>query len=169
MRRVLVVGNLASGKSTLARQLAAKVALPIYHLDRHFWQSGWTMPDKEEWKLWVDDTISKPSWILDGNYVSSLLRRAALADTIVFIDIHWTTALYRYLARSILRTREGQDDIPSDVSEAIRWRNIRAILRFSRESFPVISEACTVVPNAAVFRSTEEALAWVRGLPRSDA
>ena len=169
MRRVLVVGNLASGKSALARQLGARVALPVYHLDRHFWRSAWTMPDKEEWRAWVDDIISKPSWVLDGNYVSSLPRRAARADMIVFINIPWTTALYRYIVRSIRRTREGQGDIPSDASEAIRWRNVRAILRFSREILPIISEACAVIPNAVVFRSTEDALTWVRGLPASDA
>lgn len=169
MKRVLIVGNLASGKSTLARQLGAKVALPVYHLDRHFWRSGWTMPEKEQWSVWVDDIISKPSWVLDGNYASSLPRRAAQADTIVFIDIHWTIALCRYFARSIRRTREGQGDIPSGLSEAIRWRNIRAVLRFSRDILPAISQACAVVPNALVFRSTEDALTWVRGLPPCDA
>jgi hypothetical protein len=135
--------------------------LPVYHLDRHFWSHEWTMPLKEDWIAWVDEVIAKPSWILDGNYASSISRRAARADTIVFIDIHWTLALYQYFVRSIRRTRLGQNDIPSSASEGIRWRNIRAILRFSRDIRPVIEQTIAAVPNAFVFRSTEEAMAWV--------
>jgi len=41
MQRILVIGSSGTGKSTLARQLASKLALPIIHLDQEYWQPGW--------------------------------------------------------------------------------------------------------------------------------
>jgi adenylate kinase family enzyme len=41
IRRVLVVGGPGAGKSTFARRLGEKLALPVIHLDFHYWRSGW--------------------------------------------------------------------------------------------------------------------------------
>src|SRR5262249_29289143 len=44
MRRVMVVGCAGAGKTTLARSLAARLRLPLIHLDFHFWRAGWQLP-----------------------------------------------------------------------------------------------------------------------------
>jgi adenylate kinase family enzyme len=40
MRRVLVIGISGAGKSTFARELAARIGLPLIHLDKEFWRPG---------------------------------------------------------------------------------------------------------------------------------
>jgi hypothetical protein len=39
MRRVAVVGCGGSGKTTLANQLAARLALSVVHIDSHYWRT----------------------------------------------------------------------------------------------------------------------------------
>ena len=41
MRRVLVLGCPGAGKSTLARSLGEALSLPVVHLDKLWWKSGW--------------------------------------------------------------------------------------------------------------------------------
>ena len=168
MKRVLVVGNLATGKSTVTCKIAARLNLPAYHLDSHFWKPGWNMPDKGEWSAWVNRAVLKEEWILDGNYPSSLLHRASRADTLVFIELPCYVSLYRYLRRTASRSRSGQADIPYGADESIRLRNIRAIFRFSQDVHPKILEAAALVPSVLVFKSTEAAMDWAVQLAPDD-
>ena len=49
MRRVLILGSPGSGKSTLAMRLGTLTGLPVVHLDRLYWRSGWVEPARDEW------------------------------------------------------------------------------------------------------------------------
>lgn len=46
MRRVAVVGNSGSGKSTFAAELARRLGVPWVELDAVFHQPGWTELDR---------------------------------------------------------------------------------------------------------------------------
>jgi adenylate kinase family enzyme len=41
--RIVVIGNAAGGKSTLARHLARRRELPLVEVDRLLWQQGWQL------------------------------------------------------------------------------------------------------------------------------
>jgi adenylate kinase family enzyme len=47
MRRVMVIGCGGAGKSTLARILAARLELPLIHLDFHYWGPNWKPTDNQ--------------------------------------------------------------------------------------------------------------------------
>ena len=49
MKRVIVVGPGAAGKTTLAARLAEITGLPVIELDRLFWQSGLAATPPGEW------------------------------------------------------------------------------------------------------------------------
>ena len=49
MKRVVIVGREASGKSTLARRLGHITGLPATEVDRVFWQSGLIATPREQW------------------------------------------------------------------------------------------------------------------------
>ena len=40
MRRVLIIGNAGTGKTTFARALAEKTGLPVVHMDREYGQEA---------------------------------------------------------------------------------------------------------------------------------
>jgi len=53
MQRVLVIGISGAGKSTFSRALARKTGLPLVHLDKEYWQPGWTGTPKAQWRARV--------------------------------------------------------------------------------------------------------------------
>jgi adenylate kinase family enzyme len=61
MKKILVIGSGGSGKSTLARQLGELLDIEVKHLDRLYWQPGWTEPSKEEWLNKVKEVANDDS------------------------------------------------------------------------------------------------------------
>ena len=68
MRRFSVVGNSGSGKTTVARALAAAAGIPHLELDSVFHQPGWQPLDTAEFRKRVADFTSGQAWVVDGNY-----------------------------------------------------------------------------------------------------
>ena len=87
MKRILVIGNCGSGKSTFSKKLNKRLNLELIHLDNLFWKPNWKETPKQEWKDIVQKIIQKDKWIIDGNYNSTLDIRIKRADTIIFLDI----------------------------------------------------------------------------------
>src|SRR5579862_1457379 len=88
-RHVIVTGLAGSGKSTFSVALAAKLGLPVIHLDLLFWKPGWVAPSKTEWRETQREALGGAAWIADGNYHETLDLRLERADTVVFLDIPW--------------------------------------------------------------------------------
>jgi hypothetical protein len=86
MRRALVIGISGAGKSTFSKRLAEATRLPLIHLDREFWQPGWNVTLREPWRAKVKQLAQRESWIMDGNFDSSLDLRLPRADTVFWFD-----------------------------------------------------------------------------------
>lgn len=86
MKKILVIGNSGSGKSTFARKLHRATGLPLFHLDLL-----WHLPDKtnisrEEFDTRLEEILALKEWIIDGNYQRTLQRRITACDTIFLLD-----------------------------------------------------------------------------------
>ena len=99
MRRVLVIGSPGSGKSTLAAELARRTDLPLIHLDREHWRSGWVETPKDECRNRVAELVTNERWIIDGNYGGTLGLRLARADTIIDLEFPAWLCVWRILRR----------------------------------------------------------------------
>ncbi len=113
MNRIAIIGNAGGGKTTLARQLGAKLHVPVHIIDLVQWQPYWQPTDKAQVAAIHQTWLDAGRWIIDGFGSDDLLRqRFAAADTIVFVDyplwIHYWWATKRQL-KSIVRER---DDMP---------------------------------------------------------
>ena len=86
MKKVIIIGCCGSGKSTFARQLHACTGIPLFHLDQLNWNADKTTVEKEVFLKRVQDVIQKNSWIIDGNYGSSIEMRMQACDTVFFLD-----------------------------------------------------------------------------------
>src|SRR5262249_60003336 len=84
MRRVMVVGCAGAGKTTLARSLAARLRLPLIHLDFHFWRAGWQLPDSKDWREKGISRAGGPQGGMDGEYFNTYQILKPPAATLVF-------------------------------------------------------------------------------------
>lgn len=100
-KRIMIIGNSSSGKSTLAHQLSEKLNIPVHHLDvyAHKPDKSWIRTPKDQFiKLhWL--LIQNKRWIIEGNYSSSMQDRLGKADLIIFININRLSSLFNFLKR----------------------------------------------------------------------
>jgi adenylate kinase family enzyme len=76
----MVIGNAGAGKSTFARRLGGRLALPVIHLDSHFWHTDWQTPEPRAWRQQVAALAASPAWVMDGNYINTFDIRMPRAD-----------------------------------------------------------------------------------------
>lgn len=99
MQRVLIIGSPGAGKSTVSGALATRTGLPLHHLDRMHWLPGWIERDREEGRAELAGVLAQDSWIIDGNYGSSLPLRLERADTVVWLDYPTRVCVARVVKR----------------------------------------------------------------------
>ncbi len=107
MKRVVVLGRGAAGKSVFARELGRITGIPVTELDAVFWRPGLTPTPPEEWAAIQARLTGQPSWILDGDLgpYDVIDVRLRAADTVVFLDF----SLIRCAWRAVRRSRENAD------------------------------------------------------------
>ncbi len=107
MKRVIIVGPGAAGKSTLAACLGEITRLPVIELDKLFWRPGLAPTPREQWAAVQRQLAAQESWIMDGDLgpYDVIDVRLQAADTIVFLDF----SPFRCAWRAIRRSRERAD------------------------------------------------------------
>jgi adenylate kinase family enzyme len=143
MKRVVIIGRGASGKSTLARRLGDITGLPVIEMDKIFWRRGLVATPREQWVVMQERLVAGNRWIMDGDLgpYDAVEVRLRAADTIIFLDF----SLLRCAWRAIRRSRESAD--------FWRW-----LLTYRYQSRPILRTAISkYAPNAVlhVFRGPE--------------
>ncbi len=118
MRRLVVIGNAASGKSSLSMRIHELTNIPVYHLDTILWKKNWERTPEEEFVVKHDEILSKDLWIIDGvAYKSTYHKRFSRADTIIFLD----TPLEECKKRGLQRMKEDLERPNPYVTEGCRY------------------------------------------------
>src|SRR5918992_1400387 len=125
MQRVLVIGSGGSGKSTVAKEIARRLHLPLVHLDALYWQPGWRATPTSAWERVVHQLIAAPWWVMDGNYGGTLDVRLAACDTVVFLDVPRVICLWRILRRRLQFRRGTRADMAPRCPERLTWEFVR--------------------------------------------
>ena len=86
MEKIIVIGCPGSGKSTFSKKLNKITGIPLYHLDMLYWNEDRTKVPREVFLKEMDSIIDNDSWIMDGNYGSTMEKRMAACDTVIFLD-----------------------------------------------------------------------------------
>lgn len=126
MKRVVIIGPGASGKSTLARQLGEITGLRVIELDKVFWQPGLVETPRDHWVELQQKLVRENQWIMDGDLGpnDTIEVRLRAADTIIFLDF----SIVRCAWRAVRRSRERSD--------FWLW-----LLRYRRHSRPFLMKA----------------------------
>ena len=117
MKRVLIIGPCGSGKSTLARELAPRMGLQLTHMDQLGWQAGWIETEKAELHARLAEVVAQDTWLIEGNYGSTLAPRLARADTVIYLDFPIRLCLWQLVKR--IRSHRGlsRPDMPEGCPE----------------------------------------------------
>jgi adenylate kinase family enzyme len=77
---------------------------PHVELDSIYHQPGWTPLGDEEFRARVAAATEGPRWVVDGNYSAVRDLVWNRADTVVWFDLAYVTALWRTIRRTVRRT-----------------------------------------------------------------
>lgn len=155
MKKVIVIGSPGAGKSTFSRKLRTVTGLPLYHLDMIWHKPDKTNISREELVQEQKKIMENQSWIIDGNYLSTMELRLENCDTIFLLDY----PLEVCLAGAKARIGTKREDIPwleTEFDEEFRqW-----ILDFPKDQLPVIYQLLEKYGqnrNVHIFRSRDAA------------
>lgn len=112
MQRILVIGSSGTGKSTLAREMGERLALPVIHLDREYWRPGWVAPQPDAWRAQVVNLVAHEAWVMDGNYSGTFAIRVPRAHAIVWLDL----PRYIYFPRAVWRLVKNYGRVRNDIA-----------------------------------------------------
>jgi adenylate kinase family enzyme len=161
-RRILVIGCSGAGKSTLARGIADRMHLPLIHLDRHYWRPGWIAPSEAEWAEEVEQLTTAPEWVMDGNFSSTMHRRADAADAIIFLDLPRWLCLLRVLRRVVSGYGQARADVAPGCPERLDWTFLKWIWNYPKRSRPKTLALLKTFPGSiVVLRSKGEVRRWL--------
>lgn len=159
MQRIVIIGSSGSGKSTLARQLGETLNLPIIHLDKYFWHPGWVGTPPQDWTEKVRQMAAADSWIIDGNYRSTLDIRIQMADTVVFLDLPRWLCAWRVTKRRFQYYNQQRPDIAEGCQEKIFDpmfpRFIKWVWNYPYRARPNVIKSLKALPS-------DKKLVWIK-------
>ena len=163
MKKIIVIGCPGSGKTTFAEKLKDKIGLPLYYLDAIWHKPDRTHISREEYDARLAEILSLDSWIIDGNYQSTMELRLQACDTVIFLDYSLETCLEGVHARR----GKARADMPwfeKENEEDAEF--IRFIKNYRLESRPIVLELLKKYDhkNLYVFKERSETAKFLEQL-----
>ncbi|MCP4323325.1 MAG: DNA topology modulation protein [Alteromonadales bacterium] len=159
MKKVAIIGSGGSGKSTFSILLGKELDLPVYHLDKLYWKPGWSKTPNDQWSEIQKSLCKNDSWIIDGNYKSTLDIRLEACDTVIFLDVNRFKCIYRAIKRTL--TSNTRPDMAEGCEERFDMEFIKFLWDYPNKTRPIVMDKITSVmhcKNVIIAKSGKHAL-----------
>lgn len=174
-RRVCVVGTSGSGKTTVAREIAARCGLTYIDNDAIIWRANWQQTPAADAFAAKDHATRGDGWVLDGNLGSDPDDALVLdrCDTLVWLDLPRAVVHWQVLQRSVVRviTREplahgNRESLRKLLSrDSIVWWSITSFARRRRRYQKLFG--CRADRHDIRLQSRREIASWLAALSKS--
>ncbi|MEG1772219.1 MAG: AAA family ATPase [Clostridia bacterium] len=132
-QKIIILGCPGSGKTTLSLFLGERLEIPVVHLDKIFWKSGWVESSKSEFDEKLSVELKKERFIIDGNYIRTLKTRVLASDTAIYIDFHSPICIFRVLKRIKKASGTTRADMGENCPERFDPEFMKYILDFNKK------------------------------------
>ena len=100
--KILIIGSVASGKSTYSKKLSKKLGIKRYEIDSIVHDDFKNIKRTEKEQKRIIDKINKNNeWIMEGVLRKNLYYLLDYADKIILIDTNYYVRKYRIIKRYI--------------------------------------------------------------------
>ena len=86
-KRIIVIGCPGAGKSTFSRKLHEATKIELFHLDAIYWNKDCSHITREELIERQKEIFKNDSFIIDGNFKSTLELRIKEVDVVFLLDL----------------------------------------------------------------------------------
>lgn len=167
MKRIIIIGNAGSGKTTFAKTLSDKTQLPLIHLDKLYWCGSWEHRSREEFDALLESELIKDEWIIDGNFGRTIPKRLEYCDTVFWFDLPTVTCLWGSTVRVIKNFGKTRDDMGGNCPEyfdkhkASLYKAIFSFNRTHRKKYRKLLEEQRN-KNVVIFKSRKQAMLYLK-------
>ena len=126
--KIHIIGGSGTGKTYLAKQLAAKYQIPHYDLDELQWDNRaehyGVKREKSERERMLSEILKKDDWIIEGVYYKWCSQCFADADKIYLLEVPKRVYIFRILKRFLRRKmgmEKGKKETIKSVYHLIKW------------------------------------------------
>lgn len=158
-----IIGSVASGKSTLAREISEKYLIPFYEKDNIVWErtpNGDKKRSSKERDRVFKEIIEGENWIVEGSPRKCLQESFAYSDYIILLDINTSTRLFRVFRRWI-RQRMGKEKYNSKPTFKFLYYNIKWVFEFNAGRKKLIELLSKYGTKYIVFCSLGQAMQFI--------
>ncbi|RWZ51816.1 AAA family ATPase [Labedella phragmitis] len=170
-RRILVAGSAGAGKSTLARELSARLGLPYTELDALYHGPDWI--PREGFVRDVEQIVRSDAWVSEWQYTpvrSLLLERAELLVALDYSRARVMTRVVRRTLRRRIRRVElwnGNQEPPlrtimTDREHIVRWA--WTMFELNRQRMRALEKTSTAALDVRRFTSPRQTERWLDDL-----
>lgn len=136
--KIMIMGRPGSGKSTFSIQLQKILTIPLFHLDKIFFEANWIPRDYQDFLNQQQLLVNQSCWIIDGNSSKSLELRYSQADICLYFNFSKWLCYYRTVKRLFYKNSAIDDRAPG-CKETIHWSLLQYMWGYEQRISPILA------------------------------
>jgi adenylate kinase family enzyme len=153
--KVMIFGRPGSGKSTFSLRLSKATGLPLYHLDKYFYEANWVERDYQKFLEDQQSLVDQERWIIDGNSTKSFEMRYAKADLALYFNYPKPICYWRIFKR-LFSKNKAIDDRAKGCKETVRMSLLKYMWSFENRVAKQLADLKQKYPNCKFIEITSD-------------
>ncbi len=163
MMKLDIIGSVASGKTTLARDISETYHVPFYQKDNIVWErtpGGDKKRSAEERDQLFQGIINSNDWIVEGSPRKLLRESFEKCDYIILLDIPLHKRLIRTIRRWV-RQKTGKEEYNSKPTIKFLFCSIKWVLEYEKDKKEIMGYLSAYGSKYKRFKTSESAKLYI--------